>query len=77
MKVLTKRTGFKDENKESLPSELRGLLPEQTAPRLARAFFDDPTLPPTHLLFNNSRGFELRQYYIDGALNNEDKRLDN
>lgn len=76
MKVLTKRPRFQDEDKESFLLELRELLPEHSAPRLARAFFDDPTLPPSQLFLKSLKDFELRQYYIDGALDGEDKRLD-
>lgn len=75
MKVLTKRPDLKDEDREMLIFDLREVLPEQTAPRLARAFFDDPTLPPTELLYKSLNDFELRQYFIDGALDDKDKRL--
>lgn len=57
-----------DDDEPFLYYELEQAIAELGAPRMARDYFDVPTLPPTELVYENEEKFELRQYLIDDAL---------
>ncbi|OJW48520.1 MAG: hypothetical protein BGO67_04620 [Alphaproteobacteria bacterium 41-28] len=80
-KVFIKKTvDIVDEETHSIFRRYKGAeaIPELVAPRVARAYFDAPTLPPTELIQGKNGQYELRQYFIDDALPEdlEDKELE-
>jgi hypothetical protein len=48
--------------------EITDAIFEALAARLARGFFDEPTVPPTLLMISELGEYQLRQYFIDGAI---------
>jgi hypothetical protein len=69
--VFIKRAGLNFQRiplQPRLTYQLEDALLELVTPRIARAYFDIPTLPATELVFTKDGLFELRQHFIKGAL---------
>lgn len=76
-KVVIKRNKYFNSSKEEIVTsyELEQATLELVAPKIARAYFDVPTLPPVAFLGDKDH-FEVRQYFIEGETSEKDEEED-